>query len=195
MAGRGFAGGRRPDLPGLPPDLSVDELARVERFLSERDVRRPYNDHLADFIGPPADRGPDVLVGGDAVVKSGEILTASGHRANAVLILDPAPLLEHWDTMFLFPILSASQGREPDVARWATVAHSDEGFASAVESLRAHPPYEDLEPFPFAYRYFDTDLWPEDPHVDATTGWSENGRQVMDRVVRRALSEGRPKAP
>lgn len=167
----------------------MDELARVERFLQARDVRRPYDDLFAELLD--ADEDAADPTDGDVILRSGEVLTATGHRVHAVIVLEASAVFEHLDTLFVFPVLAAADQRGgSSVRRWEPVAQSDGGFASAVASLKADPPYEDLEVFPLAYRYFDTDLWGKDPHVDADTGWSGNGPRIVEEIVRRTLESG-----
>lgn len=200
---------RRPDLPGLPPGLSVEQLARISRFLESRDARRLLAETEVELVrseeNPEEDEGdasgrPSFFAlgrfdpteeaepldeDGRVVSKSGEILTATGHRFYAILTLEEPSAYGHSDTTLFAPVYEVGKIVELEI-----FSQSQDDFAEVLENLRRHAPYQDLEAFPFTYRYFDTSTHLEDPHVDAATGWSRNGRRVMEEAVRQALGLG-----
>lgn len=193
-----------PDLPGVPSHLSLEEAAELSRFLDARDLRKGLW-RTALFFDPldPDGHDPDRIVRfvtgmkdpelearpldekGRMVAKCGEILTASGHRFHAVLVLEGAAgfdTFQHYDTILVVPTFEAGE-----LADFIIVSQEREDFAGFVARLRRRPPYAGLEVAPYAYRYYDASTHGLDPHVDERTGWSKSGRRVMDEATRRAL--------
>lgn len=193
----------RLDLPGLPPNLSLDDLARLYRFLDARDLREATR-HTALTVDPenPEDEESERMVPfelgsfdpemeadplddeGRMVAKSGEILTSSGHRFHAALILEGGQNFRtfgQWDAVLFLPMFE-----DDALYDVAVVSEGSEDFADFVARLREQQPvYRDLQVTPYTYRYYDTAAYPLDPHVDDETGWSKNGKDVMDGIVKR----------
>ena len=189
----------RPDLPWLPPGISVAQLGRLQRFLEARDGRRGLRGSVIQFEEPDvpgpllrtftlgaANSGQEAVPLKETtrlVLKSGEVLTASGHRLYGLLALYSGGGLQHWDTMYVLPHPAGSPPNEP-----ALISESDPALEGALRLLKTTGTFADLVLLPYAYRYFDTGVSRQDPHVAPVSGWSDNGRQVMEEVWRRTFA-------
>lgn len=110
---------------------------------------------------PEAEREFEQLCDG-AALKSGEIVTASGHRFWALLELDSLSSYEHGGT----GIASVIGGK----FRFAWHEDSEEYEQWLADMKRAYP---DFQFIPYSYRYFDESVRDRDHHVGAD-GWSEH---------------------
>lgn len=143
---------------------------------------------LGPFVLGEADpESEEAFLGGGTgtlVLKSGEVLTASGHHFFALLALDQASGYALEDAVLVLP------GRDADYP-----AGRPAGFASTSDPLLPEPlprllsddaRFRDLSIHPFAYAYYDVALWEQDPHVDPETGWSyDGGEKVMEALARK----------
>lgn len=93
-------------------------------------------------------------------LKSGEIVSASGHRFWALLELDSLSSYEHGGT----GIASVIDG----VFRFAWHEDSEDYEQWLADIKRANP---DFQFIPYRYRYFDESVGDRDHHVGAD-GWS-----------------------
>lgn len=90
-----------------------------------------------------------------------EVETASGHRFHALLAICVEDACEHYGTSLLVPT--------EDGWRWLW---QDEDLPEWVETVnREVSPEPPIILFPHRYRYLDTALREDDPHVD-DEGWS-----------------------
>ncbi len=103
------------------------------------------------------------------VLKSGELLTASGHRFYALMALDATSSYENHGCTVAVPNDAAELEGEDPADRFRLYEQGEPDFYSWIARAKASDP--GFEFFPYRYRYFDVSDAERDHHA-GDDGWS-----------------------